>query len=108
MYTLSTDQANIISGSRDTSFEKRDYPCQLQIRIGKLTNVCDELTDYWPKGLHIEVNNRVCPLPPTAPQTKSRTEPTQIYSPINCAQISKITPLFLNKISINWIPDGEN
>jgi len=92
---------------RDMSNGKAEYNTQLQIRICLLESGATEITDCMPLGLHIRVNNKACPLPPTAPNTRPGTEARRTPRPINCTHQMKLNPIVSNSIIINWNPDGK-
>jgi len=93
--------------NRDMSNGKAEYNTQLQIRICLLESEATEITDCMPHGLHIRVNNKACPLPPTYPITRPGTEARRTPRPINCTHQMKLNPNVSNSIVINWNPDGK-
>jgi len=103
------DDVNLVTMNRDISSGKNEYLYQFQIRIGQLTEpITNEITDYMPLGLHIRVNLKACPLPPTPPNTRPGTDNRRTPRPINCTQIVKFAPIIPNLFYINWTPDGKN
>lgn len=106
--TLLPEQATVISINRDVAGGKNEFIYQVQIRICLLEATSTEITDYLPLGLHIRVNGKVCPLPPTAPNTRPGTEARRTPRPINCTQLVKLNPNLINQITVNWTPDGKN
>jgi len=105
--TMLSEHVNEISLNRDISSGKSEYIYQMQIRICLLDPGATEITDFMPLGLHIRISNKVCPLPPTAPNTRPGTEARRTPRPINCTQILKLNPNIVNPISVNWSPDGK-
>lgn len=106
-FTLTSDQASIIPLNRDISNGKNEYVYQIQIRICLIESGSTEITDYLPLGLHIRLGNKVCPLPPTAPNTRPGTEARRTARPINCTQLVKLNPFLPNTITVNWTPDAK-
>lgn len=104
-FNLQTNNCSDIALNRDCT--KNDYEYQLQIRICLLETGATEIQDYMPLGLHIRVNSKVCPLPPTAPNTRPGTEARRTPRPINCSSLLKINPTSQNNITVNWTPDGK-
>ncbi|KAE9522060.1 hypothetical protein AGLY_017546 [Aphis glycines] len=107
-FNLSLEHANLIATNRDTSHGKNEYLYQFQIRICQLIEpVPDDSPDYMPLGLHLRVNVKSCPLPPTAPYTRPGSESRRTARPINCTENIKLSPIVANNITINWTPDGK-
>jgi len=108
-FNLSPEHANLVSTNRDTSHEKNEYRNQFQIRICQLIEpVPSESPDYMPLGLHVRVNMKACPLPPTANNTGPGIESRLTARPINCTENVELSPIVDNNIIINWTPDGKN
>lgn len=105
-FTLLSKDCSEITLVRD--YGKNDYIFQLQIRICLLETGATEIQDFMPLGLHIRINNKVCPLPPTAPNTRPGTEARRTPRPINCSSLIKFNPTLQNVIVVNWTPDGKN
>ncbi|KAE9533463.1 hypothetical protein AGLY_009101 [Aphis glycines] len=110
-HTLSLEHTNAVSSNRYFSDGKYEHHNQYQIRICQLIEpVPNESLDYMPLGLHIRVNMKACPLPPVPPNTRPNnlTESRRTARPINCTANFKLSPINVNNITINWIPDGKN
>jgi len=106
---VSYEHINLVSLNRDISPGKNDYIYQFQIRISQLQEpMSNEVTDVMPLGLHIRLGAKTCPLPPIAPNTRPGAPSRRSPRPINCTELVKLSPITLNVIHINWIPDGEN
>ncbi|XP_022175000.1 E3 SUMO-protein ligase PIAS2-like [Myzus persicae] len=106
---LTADVVNYVAMHRDISSGKNEYIYQFQIRIGQLLEpMSNEVTDFMPIGLHIRLGSKVCPLPPSAPNTRPGAESRRSPRPINCTQIVKLSPITPNNLFINWTPDGKN
>lgn len=104
-FVLTCEIASEISMHRDLT--KNEYCMQAQLRICALDNNANpnggvEYDDMLPLGLFIRMNDRQCPLPPTAPSTRPNTEARRIPLPINVTQFMKLSPMNANKLSINW------
>lgn len=106
-FSLEPDEASLMGMNRDISNGKNEYIYQIQIRICALEGG-PEVTDCMPLGLHIRVGNKVCPLPPTIPNTRPGTEARRISRPINCTLVTKINPNIANNVTVNWTPDSKN
>lgn len=104
---LTPANASFISLNRDISNGKNEYEYQVQIRICLLESGASELVDCMPIGLNVRVNNRQCPLPPTAPNTRPGTEARRAPRPVNCTQLFKLSPIVSNNVTLNWTPDGK-
>lgn len=80
----------------------QSYPTlnhEILVRIGLLEAMSNEISDYLPHGLQIQINNIIRTFPPT---NKARTHP------INCTKLFIRNPIHLNqKMTISWIPDGK-
>ncbi|XP_050434323.1 E3 SUMO-protein ligase PIAS2-like [Adelges cooleyi] len=104
---LLPEDATHISMNRDMTNGKNEYLYQVQIRICLSEPGLNEISDFMPLGLHIRVCGKVCPLPPTTPNTRPGTEARRTPRPINCTQLMKLSPIVVNNIVINWNPDGK-
>lgn len=105
--TLLPEHVNEVTLNRDISSGKSDYIYQIQMRICLLEAGATEITDYMPLGLHVRISNKMCPLPPTPPNTRPGTETRRTPRPINCTQVLKLNPNLVNPITINWTPDAK-
>jgi len=105
--TILPEHVNELASSRDYTGGKNELVYQMQLRICLFEEGATQINDYMPLGLHIRISNKVCPLPPTAPNTRPGTEARRTPRPINCTQVLKLNPNIINPISINWSPDGK-
>ncbi|XP_060860282.1 E3 SUMO-protein ligase PIAS2-like [Metopolophium dirhodum] len=102
-FFVSTEAINIVAISRDVSPGKSDYPYQFQIRISQLVEpMSNEVTDCLPLGLHIQLNGKICPLPPMT-NTRPGAESRRCPRPINCTKLVRLSPITPNIIKINWV-----
>lgn len=106
-FVLQCDQVNYISLNRDISFGRNEYLYQAQVRICLMDPGSTEISDFLPLGLHLRIFSKLCPLPPTAPNTRPGTEARRTPRPINCSNLLRLNPRMTNIITINWIPDGK-
>ncbi|XP_074115541.1 E3 SUMO-protein ligase Su(var)2-10 [Cotesia typhae] len=105
LFHLTPQQANDIANSRDCRAGSRmDYTVQVQMRFCLQETSCEQ-EDYFPPGVGVKVNGKICPLPNPIPTNKSGVEPKRPPRPVNISPLVKLSPTVGNQIQITWSAD---
>lgn len=102
------EQTNLICLNRNTSDERREYCYKIVIRICRLEADTVELSDCYPKNLHIRVCKKLCPISLNCYTRTPKKDKNEFTPPIDCSQLLKLNPGITNKVTVNWVPDGNN
>ncbi|KAK0177680.1 hypothetical protein PV328_001709 [Microctonus aethiopoides] len=105
VFHLTPKQANDVASSRDCrAGSKMDYTVQVQMRFCLQETSCEQ-EDYFPPGVGVKVNGKLCPLPNPIPTNKSGAEPKRPPRPVNISPLVKLSPTVSNQIHISWSAD---
>ncbi|PSN42307.1 E3 SUMO-protein ligase PIAS1 [Blattella germanica] len=102
VFHLTPQQATDIASSRDSRSEtKMEYTIQVQMRFCLLETSCEQ-EDFFPPGICVKVNGKVCPLPNPIPTNKPGVEPKLPPRPVNITTLVKLSPTVANHITVSW------
>uniref|UniRef100_A0A1B6BXP9 SP-RING-type domain-containing protein n=1 Tax=Clastoptera arizonana TaxID=38151 RepID=A0A1B6BXP9_9HEMI len=102
---LTVEQATKISFNRNLSPNgKYEYDVQVQVRFCNLDTTTEQ-DDFFPPGIVLKVNGRVCALPNAIPTNTPGVEPKRPSRPVNVTQLMKISPIVKNDFLISWTSD---
>ncbi|KAJ9591475.1 hypothetical protein L9F63_001961, partial [Diploptera punctata] len=102
VFHLTPQQATDIASSRDLRpGTKMEYAIQVQMRFCLLETSCEQ-DDFFPPGICVKVNGKVCPLPNPIPTNKPGVEPKRPPRPVNITTLVKLSPTVANHITVSW------
>ncbi|XP_049787220.1 E3 SUMO-protein ligase PIAS2 isoform X2 [Schistocerca gregaria] len=105
VFHLTPQQATDVATYRDVRPNtKVDYVIQVQMRFCLLETSCEQ-DDFFPPGLSVKVNGRMCPLPNPIPTNKPGVEPKRPPKPVNITPMVKLSPTVPNTINVTWNSD---
>ncbi|XP_021928824.1 E3 SUMO-protein ligase PIAS2 isoform X2 [Zootermopsis nevadensis] len=102
VFHLTPQQATDIASSRDLRpGTKMEYAIQVQMRFCLLETSCEQ-DDFFPPGICVKVNGKMCPLPNPIPTNKPGVEPKRPPRPVNITTMVKLSPTVANHITVSW------
>ncbi|KAJ8673121.1 hypothetical protein QAD02_004383 [Eretmocerus hayati] len=105
VFHLTPQQSTDIASSRDCrAGSKMDYTIQVQMRFCLQESSCEQ-EDYFPPGINVKVNGKLCPLPNPIPTNKPGVEPKRPPRPVNLSPWVKLSPTVANHITVSWAAD---
>ncbi|PSN48392.1 E3 SUMO-protein ligase PIAS1 [Blattella germanica] len=105
VFHLTSQQATDIASVRDLGpGAKMQYPIQVQMRFCLQETSCEQ-EDFFPPGICVKVNGKVCPLPNPIPTNKPGVEQKRPPRPVNITTLVKLSPTVTNHITVSWNAD---
>ncbi|XP_075215538.1 E3 SUMO-protein ligase Su(var)2-10 isoform X2 [Lycorma delicatula] len=102
MFHLTPSQATEISLSKDIGpGSKSDYIIQVQMRFCLLETSCEQ-DDFFPPGVIVKLNGKICPLPNPIPTNKPGVDPKRPPRPVNVTNFVRLSPTVANHVNITW------